>query len=104
MEEGMPMNKFPQGINYMSAPTKMFEKLVTDRKFHHDGNKVTEWMLSNVVIVANPNDDIKPHRGKSSNKIDGIIATINALGGYMQELLEGVQEKSIYEDRGIRTL
>lgn len=105
ISEGLPMNKFPQGINYMSAPTKMFEKLVTSNKYLHDGNKVTEWMLSNVVIITDPNENIKPHKGKSANKIDGIVASINALGGYMQAQMEQAEGgKSVYESRGVREL
>lgn len=103
--EGLPMAKFPQGINYMSTPTKEFEKLVASNKYLHDGNKVTEWMLSNVVIITDPNENIKPHKGKSANKIDGIVASINALGGYMQAQMEQAQEgKSVYEERGIREI
>jgi len=101
---GLPMNKFPQGINYMSQPTKEMEKLIMSGKFLHDGNLVTSWMLSNVVIYVDANENIKPHRGKSANKIDGIIATINAMGGYLQLKLEGVNNTSVYSERGVRTL
>jgi phage terminase large subunit-like protein len=101
---GLPMNKFPQGINYMSQPTKEFEKLVMSGKFLHDGNMVTGWMLSNVVIYTDANENIKPHRGKSANKIDGIISSINAIGGYLQLKLEGVNGTSVYDTREVRTL
>lgn len=103
--EGLPMMGFPQGITYMSQPTKEFEKLVLDQKYLHDGNKVTTWMLSNVVIVSNPNEDIKPSKNKSANKIDGIFAAINAKGGYLNEKFESAKKgKSVYETRGLREL
>lgn len=103
--DGLPMNKFPQGINYMSEPTKFFEKLVYEGALLHNDNPVSNWMLSNVHIFTDANENKKPHRGRSVDKIDGIIATINALGGMLQLNLEKAQtSKSPYERRGVRFL
>lgn len=105
LSDGHNLNKFPQGINYMSDPTKLFEKLVYQGVLLHEDNPVSNWMLSNVHIFTDANNNIKPHKGKSANKIDGIIATINALGGMLQLQLEKAStEKSPYERRGVRFL
>lgn len=83
--KGVPVSVYPQGIMHMSPPAKEFEKLVLDGKFKHNNNPVTNWMLSNVYLFTDINDNIKPHKGKSANKIDGIVATLNAMGEYMTD-------------------
>lgn len=85
LSKGIPMSKYSQGIMNMSAPAKQFEKLVTEKKFTHNNNPVANWMLSNVYLYVDANENIKPHKGKSANKIDGIVASLNAIGEYMTD-------------------
>lgn len=83
-EAGMEVSFFSQSIANMSFPTKQFEKLVHDGKIKHDGNPVLEWMLSGCVKIEDPNENIKIHKGRShmgKKRVDGIVATIMALGG-----------------------
>jgi len=84
MEQGFQVSYFSQDISNMSAPSKEFEKLVTEGKILHEDNPLLKWMLSGTIVVRDANDNIKPHKGKSiahGYRIDGIIATIMALGG-----------------------
>ena len=37
-------------------------------------------MASNVVVKSDVNDNVRPDKGKSQDKIDGIVAAIMALG------------------------
>jgi phage terminase large subunit-like protein len=55
-------------------------------------------MLSNVVIREDVNGNRRPDKKKSSEKIDGIVAAIMALG---QSMSDSVTEQHIYERRGI---
>lgn len=80
-EQGVVCKRFMQGIRSISFPTKQFEKLVYDGLLKHDGNPVLSWMLAGVFIYRDPNDNIKPHKGHSNRRIDGVVATIMALGG-----------------------
>jgi phage terminase large subunit-like protein len=85
-EEGLNVSEFSQAIGTISAPTKEFEKLVYSGKIKHDGNPALSWMLASCVIYADANDNMKVHKGRSGangRRVDGIIATINALGGSM---------------------
>jgi phage terminase large subunit-like protein len=85
-EEGLNVSEFSQAIGTISAPTKEFEKLVYSGKIKHDGNPALAWMLASCVIYADANDNLKVHKGRSGangRRVDGIIATINALGGSM---------------------
>ncbi|BFM41672.1 terminase large subunit [Flavobacterium sp. CFS9] len=86
--EGYNVSEFSQAIGTISAPTKEFEKLVLSGKLKHDGNPVLAWMLASCVIYYDANDNMKVHKGRSGangRRVDGIIATINAIGGSMSE-------------------
>ncbi len=90
---------FSQAISVINGPTKEFERLVYDGKLRHGGNPVLRWMLSGAVIVQDPNENIKVHKGKSNagrKRVDGIIATIMALGGSMSE--QDDSNESAYND------
>lgn len=83
---GVPMEPFSQGIMSVSFPTKEFERLCISDRFIHDGNPVMAWMMGNVFIHTDANENKRIHRGKSTDKVDGPVACINALGVYLTEL------------------
>ena len=100
--EGMECNPFGQGYGSMSAPTKEFEKLVLTEKVEHFGNPVLRWMLSSTVVKSDPAGNIKPDKEKSTQKIDGIVASIMALGEWMTAQAD--DDSNPYEGRGLLTL
>jgi phage terminase large subunit-like protein len=67
----------------MSPAAKQFEKLVLGRQLAHGGNPVLSWMASNVAIKQDPAGNIKPDKGKSRDRIDGIVALVMAAGREM---------------------
>ena len=83
LSEGVNENKmiaFGQGYASMSAPMKELEKLYLGRQLVHNNNPVLKWMADNVMTRTDPAGNIKPDKEKSSEKIDGIVALIMALG------------------------
>nr|DAX25056.1 MAG TPA: Large Terminase [Caudoviricetes sp.] len=100
--EGMACNPFGQGYGSMSAPTKEFEKLVLTGKIEHFGNPVLRWMLASTLVKTDPAGNIKPDKEKSTQKIDGIVAAIMALGEWMTAQAD--DESNPYENRGLLTL
>lgn len=80
LDEGVVMVPFGQGFVSMAAPTRELEKLVIACLLAHGGNPVLRWMASNVVVVEDPAGNMKPAKNKSSEKIDGIVALIMAIG------------------------
>ncbi|UZS00257.1 terminase large subunit [Chondrinema litorale] len=82
-EQEIEMNEFRQGFKSMSQPTKEFEKMVISQRLQHDGNPVMRWMMSNVMIVSDPAENIKIDKKKSKNKVDGPVSAVMALGEYM---------------------
>lgn len=80
MEEGLTVSLFGQGYASMSAPAKELERLVAGELLAHGGNPVLRWMASNCAVSMDPAGNIKPDRSKATEKIDGIVALVMALG------------------------
>lgn len=93
MERGVTLEPFTQTIGNYAMPTREFERLVGLGAIDHYDNPVARWMLSNVVIRQDVNGNKRPDKMKSSEKIDGIVAAIMALGQYLSD--KGEQE-SVY--------
>src|SRR5690606_11010952 len=79
---GVYMNPFNQGIRNITEPTKEFERLANMKQIDHRNNPVMRWELSNAVIHR-VEDFMKVHKGKSADKVDGVIASIMAIGEWM---------------------
>jgi len=97
MGDGFEIVQFGQGYASMNAPAKELEKLILEQNICHGDNPVLRWMASNVMIEMNPAGDIKPSKSKSSEKIDGIVAMVMAIGRAMLRDESG----SVYESRGL---
>ena len=76
---GFTVVPFGQGFKDMSPPTKELMKLVLEQKIAHGGHPVLRWMMDNIFIRTDPAGNIKPDKEKSTEKIDGAVATIMAL-------------------------
>jgi phage terminase large subunit-like protein len=77
---GLEVVNFGQGYKSMTGPTKLLEKLVLDGRIHHGGNPVLDWQASNVAVERDAAENLKPSKEHSTERIDGIVATIMALG------------------------
>lgn len=95
---GFTVVPFGQGFKDMSPPMKELMKLTLEQKLAHGGNPVLRWMADNVYIRTDPAGNIKADKEKSTEKIDGMIATIMALDRAIR--CGNVVTESIYESRG----
>jgi phage terminase large subunit-like protein len=77
------MVPFGQGFASMAAPTKELLGLLLGDRMAHGRNPVAKWMASNVTVRTDPAGNQKPDKGKSTERIDGIVAEIMALGRAM---------------------
>jgi len=50
-----------------------------DGRFHHDGNPITQWCMSNVVAKPAKKDMYSPGKEKPEQKIDGAVALFMAM-------------------------
>jgi phage terminase large subunit-like protein len=89
---------FDQGYRDMSAPTKEFEKLVISGKLRHGGHPVLRWMVSHVSAETDAAGNLKPSKKKSTERIDGLVAAIMALGRW---LVADTSSSSSFEKRGL---
>jgi phage terminase large subunit-like protein len=78
--DGFTVVQFGQGFASMSAPTKELERLLLRKGIRHGGNPVLRWMADNVAIKQDPAGNIKPDKHKSTERIDGIVALVMAIG------------------------
>lgn len=95
---GMTLVQFGQGYGSMNAPTKEIETMVIGKTLAHGGNPVLSWMVSNVAIKLDPAGNKKPDKEKSTERIDGAVALIMAIG---RAMVHGAPEPSIYESEGL---
>ena len=86
MNNSVEMEVFSQNMQSMSPNIKDFERKVHDFKVNHDGNPVMSWMLGNALLVRDGNDNKRIDRGKSTDKVDGVLATLDALGVYNRDM------------------
>ena len=95
--------EYQQNIRYMSVPTKWLEAAVLRHELNFMGNPVIRWMFRNVVIYKDPNANIKLDKARSRNKIDGVVATVDAIGGWLNDT-SAKSGKIIYETHDLRVL
>ena len=76
---GFTLVQFGQGYRDMSPPTKELMKLTLEQKIAHNGHPVLRWNMDNIFIKRDPAGNIKPDKEKSTEKIDGSVATVMAL-------------------------
>ena len=95
---GFTVVPFGQGYKDMSPPTKELMKLTLEGKLAHGGDPVLRWMVDNVTIRSDPAGNIKADKEKSTEKIDGAIATIMALDRAIRHAGDG---GSVYDERGL---
>ena len=96
---GFTVVPFGQGFKDMSPPTKELMKLVLEQKIAHGGHPVLRWMMDNIFVRTDPAGNIKPDKAKSTEKIDGAVATIMALDRAIR--CGNVSKASVYDDRGL---
>lgn len=98
LEDGAPVEFFGQGYNSMAGPSRELERLVISGELEHGSHPVLTWMAGNASVKEDPAGNIKPDKASSTEKIDGIVAAIEALGLLGKNEAEG---PSVYEDRGV---
>lgn len=99
---GFTVVPFGQGFKDLSPPTKELMKLTLEEKLAHSGHPVLRWMIDNIFVRTDPVGNIKPDKEKSSEKIDGAVATIMALDRALRN--DGNASTSVYDERGILVL
>lgn len=96
---GFTVVPFGQGFKDMSPPTKELMKLTLEQKIAHGEHPVLRWNMDNIFIRTDPAGNIKADKEKSTEKIDGAVATIMALDRAIH--CGNDTSESVYDSRGI---
>lgn len=98
--DGFTVVAYGQGYLSMTAPTKELLGLVTAGRLAHGGNPILRWMASVFSVERDAAENLKPSKKKSTDRIDGLVATIMALGRALLAPAGG----SVYDSQGIEVL
>lgn len=102
-DAGSTVVPFGQGFKDMSPLSKELMKLALEGRLAHGGHPVLSWMVDNIHVRTDPAGNIKPDKQKSTEKIDGVVATIMAL----DRAIRGGNPNtptSVYDERGLLVL
>lgn len=97
IDDGFEMVEMRQGMRTLSEPMKRVEEMVLEAQFAHGANPVLRWMAGNVAVRMDANENIMPDKEKSTERIDGMAALINAMG---RAMFHGDGETEITYQRG----
>jgi len=82
-DEGLPLREFSQSLGNFNGPSREMERIVMDGKAHFQKNEILMSHFRSVEIKHDHNGNIKPMKKEEyRKKIDGVIASIQALGVY----------------------
>lgn len=76
MERLQPVS---QNLLNLADATRYMEDLLMNERLYHDGNPVMSWMMANVEMVFDSNQNYKPSRKNETKKIDGVMSTLDAI-------------------------
>jgi len=71
---------YGQGFASMTSPCRQLETLVLAERIRHANHPVLSWMAANVAVQTDHQGNMKPSKAKSTERIDGIVALVMALG------------------------
>ena len=101
VDEELTMVQFRQGMRSLSPPTKELMQLTLSEELAHAGHPVLRCCMDNVHVFSNNNENIRPDKKISSERIDGAVATIMALS---RAVCQPEKTTSIYDERGLLIL
>lgn len=87
-EQGFDMVEVRQGAKTMSAPMKQMKADLIDKKINYNNNPILKWCLSNVSIKQDENENIRPVKLKSRQRIDGAVSLIDAYCVFVEKQQE----------------
>jgi phage terminase large subunit-like protein len=92
--------EIPQTISGMSPGMSELERQFRAGEISHRQNALGRYCFDCVVVNPDGNENIKPMKNKAKGRIDPICALVNAASAAIR--LE--QKRSVYEERGMRSL
>lgn len=92
---------YQQNMKYLYPPTKLFGEMITRKELNFLHNPIIRWMMRNVVLFTDINNNYRPSKARSKKKIDGVLASLNALAADMNSAED---DKQIYTSHSLRVI
>lgn len=83
IQKGVPCHPVGQTTAKINAATQELEKMVFDQKLYHEGTKVLRWMIDRMQVIEDADGAKRPVKDSEKGKIDGIMAIIFAIHGWL---------------------
>lgn len=95
---GITMEKVLPRFAWQSNPTKRIEMMVMAGEIELDENPVLLWNFRNIHLDRDSQDNIKPNKQKSGEKIDGIAAMVDALYVWLQTISQPAGGSYLFDE------
>lgn len=76
----LPLVEFIQGFRSYAPAVDAFERALLGRRLRHNGNPVLRWQAGNIIMESDAASNRKPSKAKSTDRIDGLVAALMAVG------------------------
>lgn len=91
--DGIPVGVFPQTLMNFAKPVDTFEDMFLNRRLVHGGNPALRWCVGNTVMMRDQNDNRRPNKARSADRIDLAVAAIMSTA----RAVAGASGLSMYE-------
>ena len=95
MKESAPMVEIPQTIAGLTAGAKALERLIAAGRAYICPNPVLRWNAASTSIVSDAKGNYMPSKSKSTQRIDGIAATVTAMACLVRDPMESEPDYEI---------
>lgn len=99
--DGFTMVPVHPGGFSQTPPIKKLKELVFAGQFSHGGHPVLTWHASNLVVHEDAKGLLSPDKAKSSERIDGMAATLDALA---RAMLVPITKQNTVKYTGLRSV
>lgn len=83
LEEGIECQRVPQTARWFDPAMQAFQVAWEEGRIKHGGSKWLRYCFENVRLEINKYGEIRPHRGRSADKIDGAVSTLLGFLGHV---------------------
>lgn len=97
IKQDMDIIEISQDMKGLSPAMKMLEYLMRKGKFSHEKHPAARWCFGNTIVAVDGNENIKPMKNKSFERIDLTVALVIAMATAM--LFENMLDFSEFAEK-----
>ena len=92
VKNGVDCVEITQNMKNMSPAMKFIERFLRKGWMTHENHPAARWCFGNVRVVSDGNENIKPMKNKSVDRIDIMVAWINGIAAALADMDMGLDE------------